>query len=122
MIDPGNNIVQRCARALELEGEGKTGEAFELLSGAWEEASDDTGRCIVAHYLARHQDSPGTRLVWDLRALELAFSGQVASAGQLLPSLYLNAGRDDEDLGNQAMAHEYYRKAAALLNHLPDDG
>lgn len=39
-----------------------------------------------------------------------------------MPSLYLNIGKDHEDLGDKASALNYYRQAREFAAYLEDDG
>jgi hypothetical protein len=115
-MDPDNPVVRLCSQGMEAEGKGETDRALKLFMEAWNAASDDYERCIAAHYVARHQISSTETLAWNQRSLEHADTvGDVRVAG-FYPSLYLNMGKANEDLGNMSEAMRFYRLAEANLH------
>ena len=88
---------------------------------AWNSATDDFERCIAAHYVARHQESPADTLRWNQMSLDYADAvGDNRTAG-FYSSLYLNMGKAHEDVGNLADAKRYYLLAESHL-HLVSPG
>jgi hypothetical protein len=80
-FDPENPIVKLCAHGMQLEGEGKPGEASATFNQAWGQAINDFEKFTAAHYVARNQDSAAIssnrmkppynwRLVWMMKALK----------------------------------------------------
>lgn len=104
---------------MEAEALGKTAEARELFSQAWEQAADDADTFTAAHYLARNQADPAKALKWNLEALNRAASLDREEIKQYYPSLYLNAGKSYEDLGEGEDARRHYLLAADYAAHLP---
>ncbi len=107
---------------MELEGEGKPMEAFELFQRAWNEASNDFEKFTSAHYVARHQENVSGKLAWDQIALDVALNLTDDSMKGVYPSLFLNVGKCHEDLGDFGEAHENYRQGLSFISFLPDDG
>lgn len=120
-FDPNNHIVQLCAKGMCLEGEGKQEEASKLFQQAWEEAADDDGKYVAAHYVARHQQSLAAKLQWDITALNLALNIREEGIKANYPSLYLNVAKGYEDLADPANAVNNYRLALSFTNFLADD-
>lgn len=121
-VDPTNKIVQLCGNGMLLEGEGKPEEARRLFRQAWREATSDYERLIAAHYVARHQESIADKLKWDQTALRAAQNVRDYSLNKFFPSLYLNIGKDYEDLQQWEEARKNYEWAAAYAGFLPNDG
>ena len=119
---PDNSIIQLCARGMELEGMGQTGEAATLFNQAWTEAAGNFEKCIAAHYLARHQPTIKDKLKWDQLSLQYALITNDHSIKATLPSLYLNIGKCYEDLQDPDRARIHYQLAHSYAVFLPDDG
>ena len=119
-FDPNNPIVQLCAQGMYLEGQPE--KARRVFEQAWEEASNDFEKCIAAHYLARQQNSVAEKLRWDETALIVAHKVPGETVQDFFPSLYLNVGKDHEDLGNEDQAKANYLLAEAFSTYLSDDG
>ncbi len=113
-INPENPVIHLCIAGTQAEFRGQTVEARALYLQAWNLASDDYEACIAAHYLARFQDDPSETLRWNHEALRRADSVGGERVASFYPSLYLNMGRSQELLGEQAEAEKYYALAAAL--------
>lgn len=97
---------------------GNFSDAARLFDQAWTESSNDYERCIAAHYVARHQPTTELALRWNQEAVHCA--GRIADEGvaEFLPSLYLNLGKSQEDLGNAAEALRLYQCAAEKIECL----
>ena len=106
-FDSENAINQLCARGIQLEGEGKPEEAVKLFSQAWDQASNEIEKLTASHYVARHQKNTSDKLKWDLIALDFASQIHSLEIFSLYPSLYLNIGKDYEDLGDMDLARQY---------------
>ncbi|WP_018614888.1 hypothetical protein [Segetibacter koreensis] len=52
-----NKLVQRCAKGMELEGQGQLTEACNLFNEAWNAATNDFEKFRDAHHVARQQKS-----------------------------------------------------------------
>jgi hypothetical protein len=120
-MDAGNPVVALCAQGMQAEAGGRSGDARGLFDRAWLAARDDYERCVAAHYVARHQDTPADTLAWNLRCLELADAVGDERVAGFYPSLHLNIGQSHEDLGDPEAARLAYRRAAAVVEGLPQD-
>ncbi len=121
-MDATNPIVALCVAGMTAEGEGRADEARRLFAHAWTTSVDDAERCVAAHYLARHQESPEQTLHWNHEALCRARMVNDDRVQGFYPSLYLNLGRSYEDLGQLDEARRYYDLAAQRASGLPTDG
>lgn len=119
-MDPDNPIVKLCAEGMKAEMEGRADEARLLFMQAWQQRKDDYEACLAAHYVARHQKTPEEILRWNQESLDRANAVNDARVHGFYPSLYLNMGKANEDLGNREQAKVYYELAAAKLNYLPE--
>lgn len=115
-------MVKRCAEGILLEGEARYAEAGQRYEEAWQLAGNALEKVTAAHYLARVQDTPGARLTWNQLALDHALQLPVEEVGAVLPSLYLNVGKSQEDTGNRSEAEKAYRLARQYMVYLGDDG
>lgn len=127
-LDPENPIVRLCAEGMQAEFQGRYADARRLFQAAWETHQDDLEASIAAHYLARHQETPGETLHWNQLALDYAqkasatspADGQGDGLAGFFPSLYLNMGWSYEQLEDLPEAARYYQRAAETLDRLPD--
>ena len=120
-FDPDNPIIQLCVKGIEMEANNPD-QAKALFLQAWDRATTDVEKFTAAHYLARHQDSATEKLEWDRRALQLALQSQDDSIMSSYPSLYLNVGKDYEDLGDLEQAKSNYQLALLYSPHLSSEG
>ena len=107
-MDPENPVIKLCVQGMECESSGRLAEAKEFFSTAWLQSKDDFERCIAAHYVARHQTEPVDALIWNQRSLDHAHAIDDDRVREFYPSLYLNAGKAHEDLGNREDAKRFY--------------
>lgn len=121
-FDPENIVVQLCVKGMTAEGEGKIEEAKQLFQQAWDVATNNFEAFTAAHYLARNQANPNAELKWNLEALRLADTLESDGAKSHYPSLYLNAGKSYETLGDVEQATSFYQKAAESSKYLPAGG
>ena len=118
-MDPDNPIVKLCARGMEAETTDNLTLARELFDQAWSAASDDWERCVAAHYVARHQDTPESTLHWNEECLRYADAVGDERVAGFYPSLYLNIGHSRETLGELDLAAAAYAKAEGCMETLP---
>lgn len=121
-FDPDNNIVKLCAQGMGKEGEGKSEEAYQLFTQAWNEATSDFEKFTAAHYVARHQKTVADKLQWDEVALGIALKINDESIKSTYPSLYLNIAKCYEDLNDFDKAKKNYQMALSFTTLLQDDG
>lgn len=121
-MDTDHPVIRLCVEGMDAEASGPEGRAKELFTQAWDAADDDFGRCVAAHYLARHQDTPQARLDWNLRCLELADTVGDERVSGFYPSLHVNLGRDLEEIGDATAARRHYETAGKYAAVLGDDG
>jgi len=118
-MDPNNPVVKLCGQGMQAEAEGRLDDARALFNQAWAASQDDYDRCVAAHFVARHQDSPQQMLQWNLAALACAKAVGDERVRSFYPSLYLNLGYSYETLGNQVEARRHYELAAGKSDDLP---
>jgi hypothetical protein len=121
-FDPENKVIKLCGEGMMAEGEANPEKAYNLFQQAWDSASNDFEAALAAHYMARHQDNPADTLKWNLESLNRAMLVKDEDMNQLYPSLYLNAGKSYEDLGDIKEAGVQYKLAADFASFLPADG
>jgi len=119
-IDPANPVVALCAEGMAREG--SPADALRLFEQAWAIRRDDYDAAIAAHFVARHQPTPATTLHWNALAVRHAGAVSDGRAATLLPSLYLNLGDAQANVGDVGASAESVRRAAAHLAALPPDG
>jgi tetratricopeptide (TPR) repeat protein len=118
-FDPNNKVVKLCAQGMQVEAEGKIDAAHNFFQQAWDIAENDFEAFTAAHYLARNQKDPNDVLKWNLEALNRANAIDDEEMKDHYPSLYLNAGKSHETLGNIEEANKYYQFAADYSSFLP---
>jgi rifampin ADP-ribosylating transferase len=119
LFDPENRIVQLCAEGITSRDVSRR---HTLIEKAWKEASNDTEKCLSAHYMGRIMAGASDRLNWDNQALDFALNIPENTIATFLPSLYLNIGKDYDELGLRLKACEYYQIAytkALILDNDP---
>lgn len=109
-----NPVIKLCIEGTQAEFQGQIEKARSLYQRAWEMIQDDYDACVVAHYVARHQESHTERLRWNQIALDKANAVTDGSVKEFYPSLFLNMGQSYELLGNLNEAKRYYGLAAEL--------
>ncbi len=119
-IDPQNRVVRYCVEGMEKEQEGRHEEALRLFMLAWDHSKDAFERTIAAHYVARHQTTPERALHWNQESLTNADAVGDDRVQGFYPSLYLNMGKSQEDLGNLKDARRFYALAADRMGCLPE--
>lgn len=120
-FDPANPVIKLCADGMALEGSNPI-EAARLFAAAWDMARTDLENFTAAHYLARHQPTITDKLHWDVTALQHALCIADGSVNGALPSLYLNIGKCQEDLGELDKARANYASGLQAASALPEDG
>jgi hypothetical protein len=118
--------MELCAEGMAVESTD-TEEARKLFQQAWDAREDDFDACIAAHYLARHQLTVETRIVWNERAIQHADAVRDDRVTSFYPSLYLNLAiayeemsHSDEDYKSVGRAREFFALAAERAADLPD--
>ncbi|MEU7158051.1 hypothetical protein [Streptomyces chrestomyceticus] len=118
-MDADHHVVRLCVRGMEAEARGEDGTALRLLLEAWEQASDDYEACVAAHYVARHQDTPEETRRRNQECLNRADRVSDERVSGFYASLYANMARAHRDLGETAVAHEYFQRAAERVEDAP---
>ncbi|MFI0712643.1 hypothetical protein ACH4SK_18760 [Streptomyces inhibens] len=119
-MDPELPVVRLCVEGMQAEAEGRAEVARGLFQRAWDIAADDYEACIAAHYLARHQNSPEETLRWNQECLDRADRVGGERVRGFYPSLYVNMGQAYRKLGQPALAHTYFVRAAERVTDAPD--
>ncbi|QRX93260.1 hypothetical protein [Streptomyces noursei] len=119
-MDPELPVVRLCVAGMQAEAEGRAEAARDLFQQAWDGARDDYEACIAAHYLARHQDSPAETLRWNQECLDRADRVGDERVRDFYPSLYVNIGNAHRELGQLAVSHRYFVRAAERAAVAPE--
>ena len=104
-----------------MEREGKIECAQDLFIKAWGTSSDNQEKCIAAHFVAQHQNSPEDTLKWNIESLNRAKDTPHEKVKSYYPSLYLGIGISYENLDNYMEAKKYYDLAFEKIPDLPTD-
>nr|WP_277903973.1 NAD(+)--rifampin ADP-ribosyltransferase [Galbibacter pacificus] len=121
-FNPNNPIVKLCIQAMEMEGKGKTEEAYSLFLQAWNEATNDFEKFLAAHYMSRYQKNSSDNLKWLETALQFALKINNASVQSAFPALYINIAKCYEDLKDPDNAKKNYELAISYKNNPIDKG
>lgn len=118
--------------AVGQAADGRSQEARQALADCWHATGegDYAQRCVIAHYLADHQDCLADEVTWDQRALDAHQQVQdadlapvgIASAAAFAPSLHLNLGDGNLRLGNLEAAVDHLEAARQTEHLLPGEG
>lgn len=119
-IDSENTVIKLCAEGVAAEMQRDFEKAAALYESAWAQQTCDYEACIVAHYMARIQETLEDILHWNLEALRYADIVADDSVLAFYPSLYLNIGRAYEELGRVAEARQCYEQGMEKASILPD--
>lgn len=106
---PGNPIVKYCIQGMALEEKGEIDEAGKLFKQAWDDATNDFERFIVAYHVARLQKDVQDKLKWFEKSLALALKindNTVNSAYHLLYSNIANCYKSLNDVDNEKKNHD----------------
>ncbi|WP_055548431.1 hypothetical protein [Streptomyces sp. NBRC 110028] len=118
-MDPDNPVVRLCVQGMTAEAEGRADDASALFRQAWDAATDDYGKCVAAHYLARHQPTPAETLRWNQECLDRADAVGDERVRGFYASLHVNMGSAYRALGDPAAAHRHFVRAAAHIGDVP---
>ncbi|WP_243744738.1 hypothetical protein [Streptomyces hainanensis] len=119
-MDPHNEVVGLCAAGMAAEAAGERARARELFERAWAAAGDDYERCVAAHYVARHQDTPAATLRWNEDCLRYADAVGDDRVAGFRASLHLNIARARRDLGDHEPARAHLALAAEHIPAVPE--
>lgn len=121
-FNPNNNVVKLCLQGMEMEANGKSGEAFKLFLQAWNEATNDFEKFIAAYYVARHQKNTSDKLKWLETDLQLALKIDNDSVKGAITSLYESIAKCYEDLNDPVNAKKSYELAKSFVGKPSDNG
>ncbi len=107
---------------MEMEANGKSGEAFKLFLQAWNEATNDFEKFIAAYYVARHQKNTSDKLKWLETDLQLALKIDNDSVKGAITSLYESIAKCYEDLNDPVNAKKSYELAKSFVGKPSDNG
>ena len=119
-MDPDHPIVKLRVQGMECESSGRRDEASRLFMSAWMQSTDDSERCVDAHYVTRHQKETVDALMWNQRSLDHANAVRDDRVREFYPWLYVNMGKAHEDFGNCEDAMRFYPTAEKFLDSLPE--
>jgi rifampin ADP-ribosylating transferase len=121
-FSPFNPIIKSCLQSMALRESGKADEAKSLLMDAWQQASTDYEKFMVAHFVSQLQESENEKLKWLETALEFALKVNDHAASSALPSLYSRMSACHQALSNSDKTKTFLEKAEFSKNHPSDQG
>ncbi len=121
-FSPENAIVRLCIQGMGLEEGDRVEEARAMFVRAWDEASDDHERFLVAYHLSRHGKDPAGRLEWLEIALRLASKVDEPSVRAAFPLLHSRIAECHEGLDDREAAVRHRELADSFEQGPPDRG
>jgi rifampin ADP-ribosylating transferase len=119
-FSPFNPIVKLCLQGMDMEQKGLREEALRLFVQGWNEAENDFGKFLTAHYIARQQKNVADHLQWLETALQFALKMNDDAVKSAFPSLYFNIAGCYDELGDPENAKKN-RELASLFKENPSD-
>ena len=107
---------------MAMEDNGRQDEAVKKFVQAWNEATENFEKFIVAHYIARHQKSVSERLTWLQTGLQFALKINDETVEAAFPSLYADIATCYEKLGDHENAKKNHELAQRTQNMPSDKG
>lgn len=118
-FDPRNPIIQLCMQGMGLEESGNAAEAMPVFQQAWDQASNDFEKFIVAYHIGLRQEDSEEKLRWMEKSLELAQKTEDEAVRSAYPTLYSAIAECYEELDdikrakrNRELADSYKGKPA----------
>lgn len=121
-FNPNNPVIQLCIQGMQMEEEGKPGEAVKIYLQAWNEATNDFEKFIAAYYVARRQENVHDKLKWTETALQFALKINDVAVTSALPSLYSNLAKCYKESGDHDNTKKNYELATSFANKPSDKG
>lgn len=84
-FNPNNNIVKLCLQGIAMEDQDNPGEASKLFLLAWNKATTNFEKFLVAHYVSRHQENVHDKLKWLKTALKHALKANGEAVASAFP-------------------------------------
>jgi len=119
-FSPQNEIVRLCIQGMGLEEGGRVEEARQIFDRAWNVATDDHERLLVAYHVSRQQADAAEQLKWLLTALDLAQHVDDASVRAAFAFLYSKIADCHEKL-NELEAAAKARALSTSFDENPAD-
>jgi hypothetical protein len=119
-FDPNNAVIKLCMSGMSFEDSGNIEDATTMFCKAWNEATDDYERFIVAYYLARQQKSVTDKLKWIETSLQCALNINDDNVKSAYSTLYLHIAKCYDELGESDNSSKNY-ELANLYNSAPSD-
>jgi tetratricopeptide (TPR) repeat protein len=121
-FNPNSHIVKLCIAGMGMEDNGRADEASKTFLQAWNEATNDFEKFMVAHYIARQQKDVSDKLKWLETGLQHALKIDDDSVKSAFPSLYTNIAKCYEHLGDPDEAKKNYELATSFRYQPSDKG
>ena len=121
-FNPNNPVVRLCLQGMSMEDQGKTEEAVQYFTQAWNEAANDFEKFLAAWYIARCQADASSRLEWYETALQLALRVDNDAVRGAQALLYQQIAACHEELGNAGDAMKYHELMRASVHNPSDKG
>src|SRR6187402_3463206 len=98
-FSPQNPVIKLCMQGIAAEEKENHEEAGNIFMQAFNEATNDFEKYLVAFYLARNQKNVADKLKWFETALQFALPLDNDSVKSALSSLYTNIAKCYDELG-----------------------
>ena len=121
-FSPQNPVIKLCMQGIAAEEKENHEEAGNIFMQAFNEATNDFEKYLVAFYLARNQKNVADKLKWFETALQFALPLDNDSVKSALSSLYTNIAKCYDELGDMDNAQKNNDLAEAFKNKLADKG
>ena len=119
---PANPVIRLCLLGIAFEEKGDIGEARKTFVQAWNEATDDQERFIVAHFVARQQPDVADKLSWLERAFQLSLRIQPEFVQAAMRSLHLSIAKCYQELHDSDSADRHIQSAVYISERPLDHG
>lgn len=119
---PGNPAVKRCIQGMALEEKGEHTEAAKLFIQAWNDATNDFERFIVAYHIARLQKDIHEKLKWFEKSLALALKINDNTVNSAYHVLYSNIAQCYKELNDSANEKKNQELATSFKDKVFDTG
>ncbi len=121
-FNPNNTIVKLCLEGLAFEQKGEAEKAYNIFMNAWDKATNDLEKFLVAYFVAKHQKDASEQLKWLNTTLQLALKMDDDSVKAALTPLYLSIAKCYEELNDHENAKKNFELANSVMYKPSDKG
>lgn len=122
LFNPQNPIIQLCIKGTVLEEKGYMDEAKESFQKAWQYATTDFEKFIVAYHLGSRQLTASKNLEWLRQSLNFAEQIDEDSLKSAYPTIYTKLAHYYEEMGDRENAAKSQAQASFYQGPARDKG